>query len=291
MRFVSRDSTVSGRASPSPGERASSRMKSALPAARSVRASSSASESGVSPAAASASARASSAASGSSSSTVAVAASGGPDGRRVATTSHGRGSGLRELREDELRRVVEPVRVLDQDRRRHQQEPHQELVDDLVQPVAPERGIDLVHLRRRRHLGVERQREQRQPHREVRHHAGDERGQLRAGRVRRVLGEDARRAAAAASGAARTASRPSTARSCVRSTWKPDRGGDELLDEARLAGARLADELDGPALAHPRGVERLSQRRHLGLAPDERQERARRPRRRLGGDRARRSSR
>ncbi len=72
-------------------------MKRALPAARSVSAASSVSESAVSPAAASASARASSAVSGSSSSTVASGPSGVPDGRRVATTSHGRGAGCGQL--------------------------------------------------------------------------------------------------------------------------------------------------------------------------------------------------
>ncbi len=71
--------------------------------------------------------------------------------------------GLRQLGEHELRRVVEPVRVLEDDRRRHHQQPHQELVEHVVQAVAAERRVDLVDLGRRCDLGVERQREERQP--------------------------------------------------------------------------------------------------------------------------------
>ena len=88
---------------------------------------------------------------------------------------------LGELREQELRRVVQPVHVLNEDHRRHEQHAGEELVEDVVQPIAPERGIDLVDLPGVRHFGVERQGEQRQPLSEVGHHGLRKCGQLRAG--------------------------------------------------------------------------------------------------------------
>ena len=189
IRVVSSDSTVSGSESPAAGATASSRMKSALPAARSVNAATAASESATSPAAARASARASSA-----------------EGRKVEQSIPAQRwprrpardddeprlrPRLGELREHELGGIVEPVRVLDHDRGRHHQHPRQQLVEHVVQPVAPEHRVDLVDLRRGRHLGVEGQREQRQPVGEIGHRRLGEGGQLRAGRVRGLVRQDA----------------------------------------------------------------------------------------------------
>src|SRR6185369_4529493 len=45
---------------------------------------------------------------------------------------------------------------------------------------------------------------------------------------------------------------------------------DEVLDEPALADARRAEDRDDARLAALRGRERLVQRRHLGVASDER---------------------
>ena len=164
MRFVSSDSTVSGSASPSAGETASSRMKSALPAARSVSAASSASESGVSPAAASASARASSAVSGSSSSTRrrparAAAPTAVASRRRATAAARAAASFASTSCDASSSQCVSSTRIavgIRSSRIRNWS-------SDVVQAVAPEGRVDLVDLRRRGDLGVERKREQRQP--------------------------------------------------------------------------------------------------------------------------------
>ena len=80
--------------------------------------------------------------------------------RRATAAASGRRARWRSRKR---RRVVDPVHVLDDDQRRHQQHPRHELGDDLVQLVAAEGGVDLVRLRRRRHLGAERDGQQRQP--------------------------------------------------------------------------------------------------------------------------------
>ena len=110
-------------------------------------------------------------------------ANGSPSGRRVTQTSHGRGWARPRCAQEEAGRVVDPVDVLDDDRASASAAPGHELRDDLVQLVAAERGVDLVGLRRRVHLGAERDGEQRQPRREVGHDRLDERRELRAGRL------------------------------------------------------------------------------------------------------------
>ena len=108
-------------------------------------------------------------------------------GRVVTQTSHGRGAGFcGQVAEQEPRRVVEPVRVLEDEQRRHHQHALEERLDGLEQPVAARRRVERVGLRRRQHVRVERDREQRQPRREVGHHAGDERRELRAGLLARA---------------------------------------------------------------------------------------------------------
>ena len=79
--------------------------------------------------------------------------------------------------EQEARGVVQPVPVLDDEERRHEQHPLQERADDLVQPVEARACGHGVHLGRVRHLGVERHREQREHRGEVGHGAADERRQ------------------------------------------------------------------------------------------------------------------
>src|SRR5207244_4208648 len=61
-----------------------------------------------------------------------------------------------------------------------------------------------------------------------------------------------------------------------RQLLEADRRRAQFLDEARLADAGLADELDDPARAAARLLDRRTQHRELLVAPDERQLRRRR---------------
>ena len=146
----------------------------------------------MSPAAASARARASSSASGSSSkSDHRGRAERQTRGTAGGDDEPGPRAGLGEFRQHELRSVVQPVRVLDHEQRWHQQHAGQELVEDVVQAIAPERRLDLVDLGSVRDVGIERQREQRQPLGEVGHHGLCERRQLGAGALARLVRESA----------------------------------------------------------------------------------------------------
>ena len=76
-----------------------------------------------------------------------------------------------EMGDEETRCVVEPVRVLDHDQRRHHQDALEERRHRLVQPVARRRRIEDAALGGRGHRRVERDREERKPGREIGHHA------------------------------------------------------------------------------------------------------------------------
>ena len=81
-----------------------------------------------------------------------------------------------EVREHEARGVVEPVRVLEDDQRRHQEHAHEELLDGVVELVARGTPASIaLRLGRRLDRRVERDREQRQPRREVGHDGRDPR--------------------------------------------------------------------------------------------------------------------
>ncbi len=95
------------------------------------------------------------------------------------------------MREQEPRRIVEPVAVLDHDQRRHHQDPLEERLDRPVELVAARRRIERRRLGGRVDLGVEGDREQREPRREVGHHPGHERLQHRPGLGRAAVGRDA----------------------------------------------------------------------------------------------------
>ena len=74
-----------------------------------------------------------------------------------------------EMQEDAVRGVVDPVCVLEDDERGHHQHAEQELLDRLEDALATERRLDLLGFRRHRHFGVEGDREQREPGRELGH--------------------------------------------------------------------------------------------------------------------------
>ena len=161
------------------------------------------------------------------------------------------------------------MRVLDDEQRRHHQHALEERLDGLEELLAARRRVERVGLRRRQHLGVERDRQQRQPRREVGHHAGDERRELRAGLLARAVRRDARELAEqVAPGEERRRRRVLLAGG--RQLREAERERAQLADEPRLADARLADELDDPELAHARRVDRVLQELELRLAPDDR---------------------
>ena len=114
-----------------------------------------------------------------------------PGSGRHADEPRPHGRLCEQVREEEARRVVEPVPVLDHEQRRHHQDPLQECRGGPVELPAARGRIERRCLRGRVDLGVEGNREQRQPRREVGHHPGHERLQHRAGLGRGAVGRDA----------------------------------------------------------------------------------------------------
>ena len=175
-----------------------------------------------------------------------------------------------EMEEEPVRGVIHPVRVLDDDQRRHHQHPEQELLDRLEDALAAEGGLDLLALRRRRDLGVERDRQQGEQGHELGHHGLDPRRQARAGLLRALgVGDAGERPQQRAE---REVGHGDgvlvAARGEVR---EPDRQRLQLLDEPRLADAGLADQLGDLALAHARRIDGCAQLGELLLAADDRQ--------------------
>ena len=168
------------------------------------------------------------------------------------------------------RRGVHLVRVLHLDQRRIRQQEPQEAQHDLVQAGAAEAGRQRGHRRRRREIGAERDREQRQPRLEVRVVLAH-RGQQALGHDRVVvLPRDAHeRAEQVAPGDVRRGRGVRLAGDA-----QPSQSGcarPQLVHEARLADPGLARELHEPARAAARLLERLLEHGQLGLAPDERE--------------------
>ena len=64
--------------------------------------------------------------------------------------------------------LVHPVDVLEQDHRRRSEDRREQRRDDAVEPHPPERGLEVVDLRRRLDGGVEREAQQRDPGHELR---------------------------------------------------------------------------------------------------------------------------
>ena len=102
-----------------------------------------------------------------------------------------RGLRGRDVAEEETRCVVDPVRVLDDDERRHHQHSLQERRHRRLEPKAALLGVEGVDFGRRRRLGVERHREERKPPRKIGHRGCDEGRELRAGHLTRAGGNDA----------------------------------------------------------------------------------------------------
>ena len=140
------------------------RTKSGLPPERATSAASVSAESGESltPSASSAAA-----CSPSGSSSIRVHGLSGPasaERRRAACREDEPGSGGRtgdEVREEEMRGVVEPVHVLDDEEGRHHQEPFEQRREHVVSPVPRPCRVERVHLGRRVEDSVEREREER----------------------------------------------------------------------------------------------------------------------------------
>ena len=167
------------------------------------------------------------------------------------------------------RRVVHPVDVLEHEQRRRVEQLAEQRAHDAVESRAPERGIEVVHLRRRLDVDVERRREERRPGNEL------------------LVDRTSRRSASAV----RLCSPPPFS-STSRSERRNGRNGvvrsrrlvllaaqrdlphvgavlAQLLREPRLPDAGLADELDERAEAHPDRRDRRSEDGALALAVDE----------------------
>src|SRR5206468_10181160 len=156
----------------------------------------------------------------------------------------------------------------------HHQHPREELLDRLVQALTPERRIDLLRLRRRLDLCAERNREQRQPRREVREHCPHPRRQLRARRrCVEVWGDSGERTQQRAEDEVRR--RRGVRVTARRKLREAERLTRQLFDKARLADARLTDELDESLLPHARCVDGLGECLKLALATNERELRRR----------------
>ena len=162
-----------------------------------------------------------------------------------------RGAAAHEMEEDAVRRVVDPVRVLEDDERGHHQHAEQELLDRLEDALATERRLDLLGFRRHRHFGVEGDREQRQPGRELGHDGLDPGLQAIAGLGWALrIGDSGERAEQRAK---RQVGDGHPVLVAARDELREaDRHRLQLLDEARLADPRLPDELGHLALAQPR---------------------------------------
>ena len=174
------------------------------------------------------------------------------------------------MEEEPVRALVHPVRVLDDDQRRRDQHPEQELLDGLEDALAAEGGLDLLAFRRRRDLGVEGNRQQREQGHELGHHGLDPRRQARAGLLRALgLGDAGERPQQRAE---REVGHGDgvlvAARGEVR---EPDGQRLQLLDEPRLADAGLADQLGNLALAHACRIDGCAQLDELLLTADDRQ--------------------
>ena len=169
-----------------------------------------------------------------------------------------------------MRRVVDPVCVLEDDERRHHQHAEQELLDRPEEALAPERRLDLLGLRCHRHFGVEGNREQREPGRELGHHGLDPGLQAIAGLGRALRFGDSRERAQQRAKRQVGDGHPVlvAARDELR---EADRHGLQLFDEARFADPRLPDELGHLALAQACCSDGRLEVRQLALAADDRQ--------------------
>jgi hypothetical protein len=172
---------------------------------------------------------------------VGVAARDGDQTAEVVGARHERAEQLGGL-------LVHVMDVLDRDQRPGVQPRLQEGEHDGVQPRGAEVGGQLTHLRRGRHVDVERDRQQRQPRHQLRSAHAHRHAQLRDDRVRRLLRAHAEQLAQQLAPGA---------------VW---RGGGvrlaggmqdgpvacepaQLVEQARLAHPRLARDLDEDAAA------------------------------------------
>ncbi len=159
--------------------------------------------------------------------------------------------------------------VLEDDQRRHHQDALEEGLDRLDELLATCGRIKRVRLGRRHHLGVEGDREQREPRREVGHDARDEGAQQRAGLITRAVRRDACKLSQKIAPRVERRRRRVLLRGRVQ-LREAERERAELVHEPRLADAGLADQLDDLKLAHARRVDRGLQKLELLRAADDR---------------------
>ena len=171
--------------------------------------------------------------------------------------------------EEELRRVVEPVHVLDDEQRGHHQQPFDQRRECLVASIPCAGRIERVDVRGRAEPRVERKREQRQPGGQVGGHGSDEERELLPGLVPRSIGRDSDQL-------------PEKRPEC--SEWlslrvrlaghvellEPDCEGARLGDETRLADARVGYHLDELQLAQPCPSDRVADDVELRVTSDDR---------------------
>ncbi len=172
---------------------------------------------------------------------------------------------------DELgRHLVDPVCVLDRDHGRRRRQRGHQLDRGVRDALAPEPRLEHRELGGVGDLDVERGREQRERFLELRRLALHEVAQ-RFDDVRRGVVEAGQRAEESRRGPVRAARQVGLARD---GRDLQARGlGEQLVEQARLAGAGVADQLDDPARAVDRGRERPVEQRELVVATDERQHR------------------
>ena len=168
------------------------------------------------------------------------------------------------------RRVVHPMGILEDEQRRHHEHTYEELLDHGVQARAPERRIDLVALRRRRDLSLERDREQWQQRREIGDHRLDPRLEARTGiGGRELVGDPCECPQDTAEGVERCR-RPVLI--AMTDQLREARGQLACLGhEARLADPRLADELDRVRRPHARAFDGGEQGGELRVSSDDRE--------------------
>ena len=175
----------------------------------------------------------------------------------------------RDVAQEQAGSVVEPVRVLGDDERRHHQHPLEERRHRRLKPVAALFGVERVDVGRRLHLGVERDSEQWKPRREIRHRRGDERLELRACHLARAVGDDADELAQRVPpGAVRHRARVLLAHEAHLGEAERMRSRDG--DETRLAHPGLTGDLEERELPLPGCVESLGERRDLLIPAHER---------------------
>ena len=136
-----------------------------------------------------------------------------------------------------------------------------------MKPVEARSRVEGVGFGSRRHLGVERNRDQGKPRCEIGHCGLDERRQHCSGFLAGGLRSDSNELAEqGAKRGVRLAHRVLLAERLE--LLEPESESPQLTDQARLAHTGLAHELDHLQLPHSGGVHRVRESGQLGIAPN-----------------------